>query len=135
MSPVRPEQASVLVHHSWYSSRVGTAHARSTGAMGAAPAIVQFVGGTPADAIRFTNRMYEITLAENSAFTVPTLGFRGSPTGIDLRKVVELGELPVINTGIAHREPGVGMVGAGLVRPPRECFAQALLACAETFAP
>jgi hypothetical protein len=100
-------------------------------AMAAAPAIVKFVGGKPADAIDFTLRMYEITVAESESYRIPALDFRGTPTGIDVRKVVETGILPVINTGIAHREPGVGMVGAGLVKPPENCFKDALLAFAD----
>jgi hypothetical protein len=100
-------------------------------AMGGAPAIVQFVGGTVADAIGYTTKMYEITLAENSSVSIPNLNFRGAPTGIDVRKVVETGILPHINTGIAHKQPGIGQVGAGIVNPPWECFRQALLALAE----
>ena len=100
-------------------------------AMAAAPAIVKFVGGKPADAIELTLRMYEITVAESDAYQIPVLDFRGTPTGIDVRKVVETGILPVINTGIAHREPGIGMVGAGLVKPPENCFRDALLAFAD----
>jgi len=102
-------------------------------AMAAAPAIVKFVGGAPADAIMYTNRMYEITLADNLEYRIPVLDFRGTPTGIDVRKVVEKGILPVINTGIAHRTPGVGMVGAGLVKPPENCFRDALAAFAEKY--
>jgi len=101
-------------------------------AMAAAPAIVQFVGGTPQRAIEFTKRMYEITLAENNAYQIPVLGFRGTPTGIDVLKVVETGIVPAINTGIAHKEPGIGMVGAGLVTPPISCFRAAARALAET---
>jgi len=100
-------------------------------AMAAAPAIVQFVGGTPQRAIEFTQRMYEITLAENNAYQIPALGFRGTPTGIDVLKVVDTGILPAINTGIAHKEPGIGMVGAGLVTPPIACFRDAARALAE----
>src|SRR6185295_6267437 len=77
-------------------------------AMAAAPAIVTFIGGTPQDAVNATLEMYEITVAEHGQFTIPTLGFRGSPVGIDLRKVVELGITPRVNTGIAHRQAGVG---------------------------
>jgi hypothetical protein len=99
--------------------------------MGNAPAIVGFVGGTAADALGYTRSMYDLTLAEHPAFTLPALNFRGAPTGIDVRRVVESGVLPIINTGIAHREPGIGMIGAGLVHPPRVCFEQALLALAE----
>jgi len=100
-------------------------------AMAAAPAIAKFVGGSPADAVTFTQQMYEITVGENDTYQIPALDFRGTPTGIDVRKVVETGILPAINTGIAHKEPGVGMVGAGLVTPPFGCFAQAARALAQ----
>ena len=102
-------------------------------AMAAAPAIVTFVGGTPKDAMNATLEMYEITFAESKYFTMPSLDFRGTPTGIDLRKVIELGITPRINTGIAHKNAGVGQVGAGLVRPPISIFEQALLAYAEKY--
>jgi hypothetical protein len=97
-------------------------------AMAGAPAIVQFVGGTPADALAATRLMYEITLGESDAYRLPALDFRGTPTGIDLRLVVQTGVLPQINTGIAHRAPGIGQIGAGLVKPPIECFEAALRA-------
>jgi len=100
-------------------------------AMAAAPAIVQFVGGTAKDAVNFTLKMYEITVAENNMFKIPALDFRGTPTGIDIRKVVETGILPSINTGIAHKNPGVGQIGAGLVKPPMNCFEDALQAFVE----
>ena len=96
--------------------------------MAASIAIVQFVGGTPQDAINYSTKMYRITQGESTSFSIPVLDFRGSPTGIDIRKVVETGILPQINTGIAHREAGVGQVGAGLINPPWDCFRQALLA-------
>jgi hypothetical protein len=102
-------------------------------AMATAPAIVTFVGGTPKDAMNATLEMYEITFAESKFFTMPSLEFRGTPTGIDLRKVVELGITPRINTGIAHKNAGVGQVGAGLVRPPISIFEQALVAFAEKY--
>ena len=100
-------------------------------AMAAAPAIVQFVGGTAKDAVNLTLKMYEITAAENNIYKIPALDFRGTPTGIDIRKVVETGILPSINTGIAHKDPGVGQVGAGLVKPPMNCFEDALQAFVE----
>ncbi len=99
--------------------------------MAAAPAIVQLVGGTAKDAVNFTLKMYEITAAENNIYKIPALDFRGTPTGIDIRKVVETGILPSINTGIAHKDPGVGQVGAGLVKPPMNCFEDALQAFVE----
>jgi hypothetical protein len=96
--------------------------------MGAAPAIVQFVGGTPAEALRYTEEMYTITVGENPNYTLPALDFRGAPAGIDVRQVVERNTAPVINTGIAHREPGHGLVGAGVVSAPLGCFESALSA-------
>jgi hypothetical protein len=94
-------------------------------AMAAAPAITQFVGGTPQMAIQSTLDMYEITASEHEMLTIPTLNFRGTPLGIDVRKVIETGILPQINTGIAHKKAGVGMVGAGILRAPEPCFRDA----------
>lgn len=102
-------------------------------AMASAPAIVTFISGTPQDALNTTLEMYEITVAEHSHFTIPALDFRGTPTGTDIRKIVELGITPRINTGIAHKEAGIGQVGAGLVRPPMSIFEQALLAFAQKY--
>jgi hypothetical protein len=102
-------------------------------AMAAAPAIVTFVSGTPKDALNATLEMYEITHAEHKYFNMPPLDFRGTPTGIDIRRVVETGITPRVNTGIAHKEPGVGQVGAGLVRPPLAMFEEALVAFAEEY--
>ncbi|HEY3713647.1 MAG TPA: DUF1116 domain-containing protein [Jatrophihabitantaceae bacterium] len=99
-------------------------------AMAAAPAIVRFVGGTVADALATTRRMYEITLAEHPAYSIPVLDFRGTPCGIDVTRVVRTGILPQINTGMAGREAGTGQVGAGLVTPPAEIFPSALAALA-----
>ena len=102
-------------------------------AMAAAPAIVRFVGGSPADAINFTRLMERITLARNSAYGLPSLGFSGTPTGIDARRVVETGIAPVINTGIAHKEAGVGQIGAGIARAPLACFELAVRALGQQF--
>jgi len=102
-------------------------------AMAAAPAIVTFISGSPQDALNATLEMYEITVAEHSHFSIPSLDFRGSPTGIDIRSIVELGITPRVNTGIAHKEAGVGQVGAGLVRPPMAIFEEALVAFAEQY--
>ncbi len=94
--------------------------------MATAPAIVQFVGGTPQDAVNYTTQMYEITQEESESYKLPPLNFRGAPTGIDIRLVVETQIRPVINTGIAHKEAGIGQVGAGVVYPPMKCFEDAL---------
>jgi hypothetical protein len=94
-------------------------------AMACAPAIARFVGGTPQDALEATLEMYEICYAEHEQFTIPALDFRGTPLGIDARKVAETGILPRLNTGIAHKAPGIGMVGAGVLRAPEQCFMEA----------
>lgn len=100
-------------------------------AMAAAPAIVQFVGGTPQDALAYTREMFHITLGSHRSFTLPQLNFSGSPAGIDARRVIDTGITPVINTGIAHRNAGVGQVGAGITRAPLSCFTGAILALSE----
>jgi len=102
-------------------------------AMAAAPGIVSWVGGSVSYAIENTQRMYEITYAKNRNFIIPFLDFQGTPTGIDIRKVVRTGITPTINTGIAHREAGIGQVGAGIVSFPLEIFKQALKAYAEKY--
>ncbi|MDF0606498.1 DUF1116 domain-containing protein [Neisseriaceae bacterium TC5R-5] len=101
-------------------------------AMAAAPAIVKFVGGTPADALNYSREMMEITLTQHPVFTLPSLNFMGSGCGIDARKVVDRGILPVINTGIAHKQAGVGQIGAGVTTAPLACFIEALAALADT---
>lgn len=100
-------------------------------AMGGAPGIVQFVGGTVEDALGYSQLMHEITTTENPNYANPNLNFRGAATGIDVRKVIASGILPIINTGMAHKNPGIGQVGAGIVKPPVECFEKALLSLAE----
>ena len=100
-------------------------------AMAAAPAVAGFVGaGAASEAALTTRAMAEITIAENPEWTIPALDYRGVPTGIDIRLVLETGLAPTINTGIAHKEPGIGQVGAGVVRAPMACFADALRALA-----
>ncbi|MBI4655497.1 MAG: DUF1116 domain-containing protein [Elusimicrobia bacterium] len=94
-------------------------------AIASSPAIVQFVGGKASDALEYTLKMYEITAGENNAYQIPSLDFRGVPAGIDLIKVVEKGILPFIDTGVAHKKPGIGQVGAGVVSAPSEPFVKA----------
>ncbi|MGA2261640.1 MAG: DUF1116 domain-containing protein [Acidobacteriota bacterium] len=94
-------------------------------AIAAAPAIVQFVGGHAEDALDTTLQMYEITAGENNTYQIPYLDFRGSPTGIDVIKVIETGILPFIDTGVAHKQPGVGQIGAGVLKAPAEPFKRA----------
>lgn len=95
-------------------------------AMAAAPAMIRLVGGSVADAFRYTREMGEITLGTNPTYTIPNIDFQGTPTGIDIRKVIETVLAPVINTGIAHKEAGIGQIGAGMANIPMECFEKAL---------
>lgn len=97
-------------------------------ALAAAPAIVGFVGGTADSARRTTEEMGTITVGHHREYQVPSLGFTGTPVGVDIRKVVDSGTEPVITTGIAHKEPGIGQIGAGLTVAPMACFVQALRA-------
>ena len=100
-------------------------------AMAASPAVAGFVGaGSPSSASDFTHIMGEITLTKNPEWTIPSLDYQGVPTGIDIRLVVETGIAPTINTGIAHCKPGIGQVGAGVVKAPLACFEKALRALA-----
>ena len=96
-------------------------------AMAAAPAIVQFVGGTAGDANANSHRMAAITVGVNQKLTIPNLNFLPINAGIDIRKVVDTGIMPIINTGIAHKESGVGQIGAGISHVPSQVFVQALL--------
>lgn len=101
--------------------------------MVAAPAVTRFVGaGGFQDALEVSNEMDEITVSNNANWSIPTWDFKGVPLGIDIRKVVETGITPIINTGIAHKTPGVGQIGAGTVRAPLGCFEKALIAYAES---
>jgi len=95
-------------------------------AMAAAPALARYVGGSPELARKMSMQMYDITLAEHPSFTIPYLDYRGTPMGIDLRRVVETGVTPVFNTGIAHNTAGVGQIGAGYGRVPLSCCTAAL---------
>lgn len=94
-------------------------------AMAAAPGICSFIGISVQEAIDLTLEMYKITVAEHKLYKIPLLGFRGTPLGIDIRKVIDTGILPIINTGIAHKTAGKGQIGAGIVRPPMICFEKA----------
>ena len=97
------------------------------------PLVVGFVGaGSASEAARFTREMYEITISRNPDWTMPNLDYAGVPAGIDIRKVLQTGTAPVINTGIAHKQSGVGQVGAGIVRAPMACFERGLEGLAET---
>jgi hypothetical protein len=100
-------------------------------ALAAAPALTQLVGQTAADAIDYTMQMGEITATQNPNYQIPYLEFQGTPTGIDIRKVIRTGISPVVDTGIAHKEPGIGQIGAGITRAPMEAFRKAFEAFAK----
>lgn len=101
--------------------------------LGGAPGILTLVGGTPEEALAYTREMATITTGEHPTYRLPALGFVGAPIGIDIRKVVQSGVTPIIDTAIAHKDPGYPIIGAGLVRPPLECFKQALIAFSQKY--
>lgn len=94
--------------------------------LGGAPGILNFVGGAPDEALAYSRQMRQITIGQSPDYLIPALGFEGTAVGIDIRKVVKTGVLPIIDTAMAHKEPGHPIIGAGLVRPPLECFKKAL---------
>jgi len=101
-------------------------------AMGSSPAVVRFVGAKSVqEALDYSREMEEISVGKSTNYIIPNMEFQGTATGIDIRKVVETGIAPVINTGLAHKLPGVGQIGAGIVRAPIDCFVKALYAFAE----
>jgi hypothetical protein len=101
--------------------------------IGGAPGILAFTGGTAAQALAYSREMRGITVGASPDYLVPALDFAGAPVGIDVRKVVQTGVVPVIDTAIAHREPGHGIIGGGIVRPPLECFTRALTRFGEKY--
>jgi hypothetical protein len=102
-------------------------------AIAASPAIVQFVGGSTNDAVNYTLKMYEITTSENNIYKIPYLNFRGTPTGIDVIKVIEKNILPFIDTGVAHKNAGIGQIGAGVLEAPADPFKNAFIGFANQF--
>ncbi|NQS91686.1 MAG: DUF1116 domain-containing protein [Chloroflexi bacterium] len=96
--------------------------------LGGAPGILSLVGGTPDEALAYSREMKKITVAVHPTYRMPALGFAGTSIGIDIRKVVQTNIAPIIDTAIAHKDPGYPIIGAGLVRPPMDCFKQALIA-------
>jgi hypothetical protein len=122
----RPEEAGLDMGDSAITETVGW----GAFVLAGAPGILALVGGTPESARQITRDMYEITVMKHPTYRIPALGSEGAPLGIDVRKVVHTGIVPVIDTAIAHREPGHPLIGAGLVRAPMECFKKALLAFA-----
>jgi Protein of unknown function (DUF1116) len=99
----------------------------------ASPALTLLAGGTVSDAVRYSKEMYEITVTKNPALSLPALDFAGAPCGIDVRKVVDSGIRPLVTTGIAHKEAGIGQIGAGVVRVPMDAYVKALSAIANKF--
>ncbi len=101
--------------------------------LGGAPGILSFVGGTPEEALAYSHDMRQITVSTSPEYLMPALGFEGTSIGIDVRKVVQTGILPIIDTAMAHKEPGHPIIGAGLVNPPMDCFKKALARFAKEY--
>jgi hypothetical protein len=95
--------------------------------LGGATGILSLVGGTPEEALAYSREMRQITVTTSPNYRMPILGFQGTSVGIDIRKVVQTGITPIIDTAIAHKNPGHPIIGAGLVRAPMDCFKKALV--------
>jgi len=102
--------------------------------LGGAPGILTLVGGTPEQALAYTREMANITVTRHPQYLMPALNFEGAPLGIDIRKVVQTGITPIIDTAIAHKDPGYPKIGGGLVRAPLECFKKALVRFGQKYA-
>ena len=102
--------------------------------LGGAPGILPLVGGTPEEALAYTREMRTITIAAHPTYKMPVFGFEGAPIGIDIRKVIQTNSTPIIDTAIAHKEPGYPKIGGGLVRAPIECFKKALVSFSRKYA-
>jgi hypothetical protein len=83
-------------------------------AQAAAFSLQAYQGGSADAMVRNNLAMYQITVGEHPDFRIPYLGYRGTPTGIDILKVVQSRTTPVMDIGIAGRSGG--QIGAGLVR-------------------
>ena len=102
--------------------------------MPASPAHAKLMGESFSEALMHTKAMYEVSTSEDSVFRIPYMDFRGVPVGIDMRKVVETGTVPKINTGMAHKKGGHPIIGTGVADAPVESFRNALRAFVEKYA-
>jgi Protein of unknown function (DUF1116) len=126
-----PQDAAPDIGDSAVLELIGLGGAATAGS----PAVAAFLGGSMADAERATEEMRQICGTESTRFKLPTMDFRGTPLGVDVRKVVETGIMPKVNTGILHRTAGLGQVGAGVATAPADAFREALLALSARPAP
>ncbi len=98
----------------------------------AAAFMLQVYEGVPPEKMVERNlAMYGITLGEHPEFTIPFLGHRGVPVGIDIFKVIDSGTLPAFQNLVLSEEGGV--VGSAVARPPLECFQAAAVAYRERY--
>lgn len=123
----KPEDAGLDMGDSAITETVGW----GAFVLGGAPGMLSLVGGTVAQAVAYTREMREITSGTHPDLRLPAFDFEGISLGIDIRKVLRTGSAPIIDTAIAHREPGHPKIGAGLVRAPLDCFRKALVRYAE----
>lgn len=100
-------------------------------AQAAAFALQAYQGGSPEEMIKMNLDMYEITVGEHTDFKIPYFSYRGTPTGIELFKVLDTKIQPVMDIGVAGR--GGGQIGAGILRAPLACFEAAADAYAQRY--
>jgi Protein of unknown function (DUF1116) len=117
-----PETSAPDIGDSAILELIGLGGAAAAGA----PAVAGFLRGGHAEAVAMTEAMAAICAGQSTRFALPTLGYRGTPVGVDVRRVVELGLPPRVTTGILHASSGIGQIGAGVATAPLECFQAAL---------
>jgi hypothetical protein len=125
-----PESSAPDIGDSAVLELVGLGGAAAAGS----PSVAAFLGGSMEDAIAATEEMDRICVRRSSRFKLPFLSFRGTPIGVDVRRVAESGITPRINTGILHASAGTGQVGAGVAEAPLSCFREALAALDRQYA-
>jgi hypothetical protein len=121
-----PETSARDIGDSAILELVGLGGAAAAGS----PAVAGFLPGGMADAAGVTDQMASICAAESTRFRLPTRNYRGTPVGVDARRVVELNTPPKVTTGILHASSGIGQIGAGVATAPVECFRAAVRALA-----
>ena len=100
-------------------------------AAAASPIVCDLRGLSMEESIAQTREMEKISVAKNTSYPIPNMGFDSLPCAIDMLKVIKTGITPCIHGGMIAKDGG--LLGAGMARIPMECFEKALAAFAEQY--
>jgi hypothetical protein len=103
-------------------------------ALPSSPSQARLLGEDFQTAVNHTRAMREVSVSEDQLFRIPYMDFSGVPVGIDIRKVVQTSIVPKIDTGMAHKEGGHGIIGTGITEAPIQAFKNAVVAFAAQYA-